>query len=494
MIRLRKPPPVERWPAWLQPLGRPSGPLPPVDRWPRWLRPLGRTSGPLPRPTTLNWVVDILIAVCITVAVLMYALEGDIRESSALDPFGPSVVNPDMPSEHDLIDPYQPPEPAEPVEPVQPVEPVEPAGPDASGTPYPSGWEPHDDGRDEDWDRVLAALLALVASVPLAWRRRYPLAVMWVAIAAAALTPTEAPRLTFYACVIAAYSAAAYSPYRVATLLSAPVMFAAAGSLTGSSLPTVPTQYVPLLILVPITVAAVGLRTWKQRTKDGAEKMAALERDRAEDVRRATEHERARIARELHDVVTHNVSMMVIQAGAARKVMDASPDQAREALLAVEAGGRSAMTELRHVMGLLTTDPDPDGELSPQPGLARLDDLLTRVRGTGVTVESTVDGEPRELPSGVDLTAYRVVQEALTNAVKHAVGASIAVTIAYLPEELTVEITDTGGEPAPAAASGNGRGLIGLRERLALYGGTLDTGPRPSGGYRVGARLPLESA
>ncbi|MEV0643748.1 histidine kinase [Phytomonospora sp. NPDC050363] len=453
--------------------------LPPVERWPRWARPLGRTSGPLPRPSVLNWAFDTLLAAVVLVMVMIYALEGNIDgRHGPIDPYEPAGQAPYEPSGPDGPEGPLPPEPFEPPEP---------------GDPFAS-WPPHfDPAPAGDFGIFVAAVLTLLASLPLVLRRRYPLAVLWVVIVAAALTPETAPRLTFYACVIAAYSAAAYSPYRLATILSMPVMFLAAGSLTGSTLPTVPSEYVPILVLVPITVAANGLRTWKQRTQDGNARVVALERERGEAVRRATEHERSRIARELHDVVTHNVSMMVIQAGAARKVMDASPDQAREALLAVEAGGRAAMTELRHVMGLLTTDSDPDGELSPQPGLGRLGELVDGVRDTGVSVSVTVDGEARELPSGVDLAAYRVVQEALTNSVKHSGGAPIRVSVSYRPAEIAVEITDTGGTPSEAAATGNGRGLIGLRERLTLYGGTLETGPLPSGGYRVAARIPLES-
>jgi signal transduction histidine kinase len=414
-----------------------------ADRW-GWMRVLRRVSGPLPRPSRRNWVFDILLAGFVTVTVVYYALNGDIDGSRTV--------------------------PGDPSAPPLPVPP---------GTPYLG-------------HVIFAVALALFASIPLVWRRRYPLAVLWVVIIAAGLTPPAAPRLTFYACVIASYSAAAYSPHRLATLLSMPVMVLAAGSLTGAELPTVPPRYVPLFILVPITVAANGLRTWRQRTDDGRAQVEALEREQADAVRRATELERARLARELHDVVTHNVSMMVIQAGAARKILTSKPDRAREALLAVESGGRAAMTELRHVMGLLAMDGDDSG-LAPQPGLDQLDDLVARVRDTGVTVHLTVDGHVRPVSSGVDLTAYRVVQEALTNTVKHAAGAAATITITYTGDELRVEVTDTGGPPTASAATGNGRGLIGLRERLALYGGDLDTGRRPGGGYRVHARIPLET-
>jgi len=242
-------------------------------------------------------------------------------------------------------------------------------------------------------------------------------------------------------------------------------------------------------------------------------RMQEMEVEAEETTRRAVESERARIARELHDVVTHNVSVMVVQAGAARKVMASSPDQATEALLAVEASGRAAMAELRQVMGLLTARTDGKGpdragpqdkvpgvdpemeldqaDLAPQPSLEQLGTLVGRVRDTGVDVTLDVIGEPRPVPPGIGLAAYRTVQEALTNTVKHAAGAAARVTVDYDPQALRLEIADTGGTAGPSAATGNGRGLIGLRERLAVYGGRLEAGRRPTGGFRVRAWIPL---
>ncbi|MDK0523448.1 histidine kinase [Streptomyces sp. ML-6] len=352
---------------------------------------------------------------------------------------------------------------------------------------------------------VLMVTLAAVASGALALRRRCPLAVLCVVTAATLATPQSVLRLTFYAFVIAVYSAAVFSPYRTATLAALPVAVLLVSTSGNSVTPVVPNEYVVLLILVPMAGAALGLRTWKLRTDEGRTRLAALEREQAETLRRAVEHERARIARELHDVVTHNVSVMVIQAGAARKIMKAAPEQAGEALLAVEAGGRAAMTELRHVMGLLTMagDGEPadgDGDLAdagtalaPQPGLDQLDALVGRVREAGLPVDVTVTGPPRGLPPGIGLAVYRVVQEALTNTMKHASGATARVTVEYGPDRLRVEVTDTGGRPGAGATTGNGRGLIGLRERLAVYDGTLSTGRRLTGGYRVEALIPLEA-
>ncbi|MEU0809161.1 histidine kinase [Streptomyces sp. NPDC005970] len=430
---------------------------------------LKRATGPLPLPTRRGMVFDVALALALGIASVQYAVEHwDGRVQTAVD---------------GVVEPWVPAEPSEPAPP--PVPPPLPDGP-PPGPGWPAGW-------------LLPVALAVAASAPLALRRRYPLAVLWIVTVAVSLTPTSTPRTTSYACVIAAYAAAAYSPYRVATLASLPVAVFALSRLADGTLPVVQNEYIPLLILVPIVVAANGLRTWKLRAGESDARMSALERERAEELRRAAEQERARIARELHDVVTHNVSVMVIQAGAARKVMATTPDRAREALLAVEASGRAAMAELRHAMGLLTMDEDTTGtggaatpDLAPQPGLGQLDALVARVREAGLPVELTVSGTPRPVPSGVGLAAYRVVQEALTNTVKHAAGSTAAITVAYGDDGLRVEVTDTGGTPSASAATGGGRGLIGLRERLSVYGGTLHTGPRPGGGYRVEAEIPLE--
>jgi signal transduction histidine kinase len=194
---------------------------------------------------------------------------------------------------------------------------------------------------------------------------------------------------------------------------------------------------------------------------------------------------------------------MVVQAGAARRVLGSSPGEAREALLAVEASGRTAMAKLRHLLGLLA----PSGEggteavLLPQPDLGQVRSLVDRVRAAGLPVELTVTGA-RALPPGLDLAAYRVVQEALTNVIKHAGQARTAVRIEYRPHELLITVSDDGrpaDTPLPGPSQGHrqgpgGRGLIGLRERIAIYGGELDAGPRPGGGWRVLARIPLEPA
>ncbi|MEU6512044.1 histidine kinase [Streptomyces sp. NPDC046942] len=248
--------------------------------------------------------------------------------------------------------------------------------------------------------------------------------------------------------------------------------------------------------------AAVGERGW------------LLERERESAAEAAIAAERDRIARELHDIVSHNVSLMVVQASAAREVLGTMPDEAATALRAVEDAGRGAMTDLRHLLGLLA--PAPDGTetdtdagpgadrsstpLAPQPGLDRLGSLVDRISFAGLPVEVRVSGEPRPLPQGIDVTAYRIIQEALTNALRHGDGGTAEVSVRYADHALRVEVLNSGPSvltgDAPAAprprGEGTGRGLLGLRERVAVYGGDFDARRRLGGGYRVRARIPLD--
>ncbi len=220
-----------------------------------------------------------------------------------------------------------------------------------------------------------------------------------------------------------------------------------------------------------------------------------LERERESAARTAVDAERARIAQELHDIVSHNVSLMVVQAGAAREVLPTMPDQAAAALLAVEGAGRDAMTELRHLLGLLAPSQngeDDGADLSPQPSLSRLSPLIDRIAFAGLPVDVRISGEPRPLPAGIDLTAYRIVQEALTNAIKHGDGGKAEVTVRYADHALRVEVLSSGSAPDRPQGDGAGRGLLGLRERVTVYGGDLDARRRLGGGYRVRARIPLD--
>jgi signal transduction histidine kinase len=259
---------------------------------------------------------------------------------------------------------------------------------------------------------------------------------------------------------------------------------------------------------VAAVLLAVGLvRLRHTFAKALQERGWLLERERESAAQNAVDSERARIAQELHDIVSHNVSVMVIQAGAAREVLTTAPGEAATALLAVETAGRDTMTELRHLLGVLAPSPtdEDSSNLSPQPSLSRLSPLIDRIAFAGLPVEVRISGEPRTLPSGVDLTAYRIIQEALTNALKHGDGTKAEVTVRYADHYLRVEVLNSGpsvlsGGPSfptrqqtrGSAPAGEGRGLLGLRQRVAVFGGELDARRRLGGGFRVRARIPLE--
>ncbi len=301
--------------------------------------------------------------------------------------------------------------------------------------------------------------------------------------------------ITVLACVIAAYSAVVYSRYRILSIVGLVVAAVLSGFAFRHADPVVPGWSSPGFVLLVAGMLASLVRFLHLRLASSRERVTELQAAQEQAMRQAVEEERARIAAELHDVVTHNVSVMVIQAGAARKVMNVMPEQSKEALLAVEAGGRAAMAELRHVMGLLAaTDQEKPDVPEPQPGLAQLDALVTRVRAAGTPVSVELSLPPQPLPPGVDLAAYRVVQEALTNTLKHARGAEATLSIDYTDTSLHIEGADTGGSRSCPPVESNGRGHLGLRERLAVYGGELTAGPTPAGGYRVTARIPRTAA
>ena len=218
------------------------------------------------------------------------------------------------------------------------------------------------------------------------------------------------------------------------------------------------------------------------------ERAERLEQEQAEAADRAVAEERQRIARELHDVIAHSVSVMTVQAGAVRRLLAPEQEKERQALETVEATGRDALTEMRRLVGLLR-DQGTMPEFSPQPGLGSIETLLDGVRSAGLPVELAVDGDPRELPPGVDLAAYRVVQEALTNALKYGGTAHAWVALRWHGGELELEVANDGR--GDGDGSGGGHGLAGMRERVALYGGDLESGPREGGGYVVRARLPV---
>jgi signal transduction histidine kinase len=278
-------------------------------------------------------------------------------------------------------------------------------------------------------------------------------------------------------------------------LLSLGALLVAAGLVAAnfpSATPPLPGWSSPFAILVPIGLFGATIRAARARADASAQRAALLEREREAATRAAVAEERARIARELHDVVSHHVSVMTIQAGAAGKVIDSRPDLAHQAVGAIESSGREAMSELRHLLGVLA--PTDRVALRPQPGLDQLDALVANVRAAGQRVSTRIGDVA--LPRGIELTAYRVVQEALTNALRYAPGAHTEIVIERDGEGLVVEITnDDGVDPLPVNGTGvpgAGSGLLGLAERLRLYHGTLEAGRRLGGGFRVRARIPLE--
>jgi signal transduction histidine kinase len=244
---------------------------------------------------------------------------------------------------------------------------------------------------------------------------------------------------------------------------------------------------------VVVTVAWLigkGMQRYRDLTASLRAQALQLERERDERARLAVALERARIARELHDVIAHSVSVMVVQAGAERKVLGSEHEQTRDVLEMIERTGRHALVELRRMLGVLRKTSDPL-LLEPQPGLANLDGLLEQVREAGLPVDLHVEGIRPALPAGVELSVYRIVQEALTNTLKHAGRARAEVTLRYLPESLELDVINDGG---PAVGTGTGgHGLVGMRERAAMLGGSLQAGPQQDGGFRVSAKLPFES-
>lgn len=343
----------------------------------------------------------------------------------------------------------------------------------------------------------LSAATALLMTLPLVWRRRYPLPVFFVVFVALVVTFTGG--VTSHASivwasvmtlVIAAYSVGVHSRSSMLSLVLltsvATLIFAA----FGGYLPAPPALAVPYAVLLLPWLVGYALRTRQSRADAFQERAIRLEQASDFTAQMARNEERARIARELHDVVAHTVSVMVVQAGAARHIVETDPGQAIVALCAVETTGRDAMADLRNLFGVLTP---LEGELplAPQPGTAQLPALVQRVCDAGLPVEFRVTGIPRTLAPGIDLTVYRIVQEALTNALKHAGPARTEIALDYREDALKVEVLDEGVGARPQDGERSGRGLAGMRDRVALYGGTLEAGPRLGRGYAVRAWLPL---
>jgi signal transduction histidine kinase len=340
--------------------------------------------------------------------------------------------------------------------------------------------------------------LVLGLTIPVVVRRQYPLTAFVVALAVGAIQVIVNSLLPAdLAIVLLLYTLAVYCPRRVsrygllACLIGSAAEVIRLVLIRPDPLSTAATGAVafggPLLIAWAWGDSIRNRRAYYAALEDRA---ARLERERDAQAQVAAAAERARIARELHDVIAHNVSVMVVQADGAAYALDRSPEKARQALAAISSTGRQALAEMRQMLGVLrSADEEPD--TGPQPGLDQLSELLEQTRASGLAVAFTVQGVPYPLAEGVALAAYRTVQESLTNVLKHGgPGARADVVLRYCPDAVTLTISDD-GQGAAAASDGAGHGLIGMRERAAVHGGTLHAGPRPGGGYLVTARLPL---
>ena len=346
--------------------------------------------------------------------------------------------------------------------------------------------------------QVLPILLIPFTTAPIALRRYRPIAVLTITVSAEVLILVLTSQAQFpVGVLVALYTVASRCErpvsIRAAEWVALPIAVAVIlnnGSHVGRVIPE-------LAVFAIAWVIGDNIRTRRAYLAELQARAARLEREREEQAERAVVEERTRIARELHDVIAHNVSVMVVQASAGEELFDADPERARESLASVAATGRAALAELRRLLGVSRAEEGerPAASYTPQPGIQYLDELVRQVRETGLAVELSVLGEPRELPEGVGLCGYRIVQEALTNTLKHAAASEAHVSVRYVSDALELQVLDDGrGAPATNGGAGAGHGLIGMRERVALFGGELSARSRPGHGYEVRARIPLESA
>jgi signal transduction histidine kinase len=334
---------------------------------------------------------------------------------------------------------------------------------------------------------ALSVALMAAGYLTLLWRRSRPVTAAAAMFAAWTLfnlagDDVDSLQAPFFAGLLISYAAGAYSERREAALV---ILVGVLGVVQTWDEQVFTDYLFPTAFMLIAWLAGRGVRTRTRLTEELHEAAVRAQEAHEEEVARAAADERRRIAREMHDVVAHSVSVMVVQAGGARRILERDPARAVEAAAHIEEVGRAALTEMRRLLGVM----HHGEERGPQPTLRRLDALVERTRAAGLPVSLTVEGEPRSLPAGMDLAAYRVVQEALTNAIKHAGAAPTEVTVRWQPSHLELQIVDTG---APVAnGSGGGHGLVGMEERVRLYDGELRAGRRPGGGFEVVARLPL---
>lgn len=333
------------------------------------------------------------------------------------------------------------------------------------------------------------APLVLLVTVPLIWRRRWPLLVTAVVFVGAAIS-REAPYVDSTCAAIAAYSVGTHERRRLVGLLELAILGLVVIAAFGGVIPSIPTFIAPFAVLFAFWTVGALMRQSRAKADAMAERARRLETEQRLSLAVAQAEERARIARELHDVVAHSVSLMVVQAGAARQVVERTPDRAIDALEAVGDTGRRAMQELRTILGVLG---DSGGDRDPWPTLAEVGVIVETIKEAGLPVSLEVRGTARSLTAALELAGYRVIQEALTNALRHSRLAPTRVVVEYRPHEVMIEVLCDG----PATARGrSGRGIAGMKERVGLVGGRLEVGPGVERGFNVRAWLPfdLESA
>jgi signal transduction histidine kinase len=345
-----------------------------------------------------------------------------------------------------------------------------------------------------------ATALALLMCLGLAARRRAPLVALGVVAGLSLVVFIDAPPsgsqdsvAHLVLLLIICYSAGAYTAGTGAVVAGAVVFGLATTIAITDPDPGLALGDLAFFVLVLGTPWAAGVGIRRRRASEGRleRRAVVLERDREQRAREAVAEERARIARELHDVVAHGISVMTLQAQGGARVLDSEPEESRRAFAAIELTGRRSLAEMRRLVGMLRRD-DHELPLSPQPSLAELDQLLEQVRSAGLPVEIVREGNPGALPPGIDLSAFRIVQEALTNALKHAGPTEAKVLVRYGDHDLEIEVGDS-GQGAPVDDADGGHGLVGMRERVSVFGGELQAGARPEGGYLLRVRLPLDT-
>ena len=345
--------------------------------------------------------------------------------------------------------------------------------------------------------RPLVALLGLAMTAPFVLRRRVPLifaalvGLSWFAMLNWAGVPANQYLMAVVILVMAAYSAGSHPDRGRAALAGAIVLLATCQELVVDANSRFGDYVFITLLIGAAWTAGWAVRQREQRAARLVDETVVLRQERDQAAEDAASYERSRIARELHDIISHNVSVMVLQAGAAGEVIATDPAGAKRSMEAVQQTGRGALVELRRLLGVLGDESRPD-MMSPQPGVDQLSTLVETMRGTGMSIDFQVRGTPQTLPRGVDVSAFRIVQEALTNCARHAGPAEVQVALDYDEDAFGIRVLDTGGPTIVPVQQG--RGLVGMRERVALHAGRLEAGPEPMGGFAVRAWIPLHGA